>query len=111
MEELNKCLAAINCQTVDDALRQLKTAKQVFCYGVGREGLVLRSWVTRLQQLKLKVIGLAPQCIAMSSATPRLNLIKALLVIQAFFVGDPVCPALQTGDMLVVSAGPSYYAT
>lgn len=35
----------------------------------------------------------------------------AALPVQASYVGDSCCAAVGNGDLVLVSAGPSYYAT
>ena len=40
---------------MDDVLAEIKKAQKVYCFGVGREGFTLKSWVIRLQQLNVQV--------------------------------------------------------
>lgn len=64
-------------------LDRLAAARRIFTYGVGREGLVLRSFCMRLYHLGL----------------------------DAHVVGDMTAPHLGAGDLLVASAGPGYFST
>ncbi|WP_187430307.1 3-hexulose-6-phosphate isomerase [Roseobacter fucihabitans] len=58
-------------------------AKRIALYGVGREGLMMKSLAMRLFHLGL----------------------------DAHVVGDMTTPPLGTGDMLIVSAGPGEFST
>ena len=62
---------------------ELQAARRVACYGVGREGLMMRALCMRLMHLGL----------------------------DAHMVGDMTTPALGAGDLLVVSAGPGAFST
>jgi 6-phospho-3-hexuloisomerase len=68
---------------VDKLCDELLNARRIACYGVGREGLMMRALCMRLMHLGL----------------------------DAHMVGDVTTPALGTGDVLVVSAGPGYFST
>jgi 6-phospho-3-hexuloisomerase len=62
---------------------ELAAAKRVVCYGVGREGLMMRALAMRLYHMGL----------------------------DAHVVGDMSCPPVGAGDLLVVSAGPGDFST
>ncbi len=68
---------------VDKLCDELLKARRIACYGVGREGLMMRALCMRLMHLGL----------------------------DAYVVGDMTTPALGAGDLLVVSAGPGYFST
>jgi 6-phospho-3-hexuloisomerase len=61
----------------------LAKAARIVCYGVGREGLMMRALAMRLYHMGL----------------------------DAHVVGDMSCPPVGSGDMLVVSAGPGAFST
>ena len=62
---------------------ELLAARRIACYGVGREGLMMRALCMRLMHLGL----------------------------DAHVVGDMTTPPLGAGDLLVVSAGPGAFST
>jgi 6-phospho-3-hexuloisomerase len=62
---------------------ELAQARRVVCYGVGREGLMMRALAMRLYHLGL----------------------------DAHVVGDMSCPPVGAGDLLIVSAGPGGFST
>jgi 6-phospho-3-hexuloisomerase len=62
---------------------ELLAARRIACYGVGREGLMMRALCMRLMHLGL----------------------------DAHVVGDMTTPPLEEGDVLVVSAGPGSFST
>jgi len=80
-------LAAVVGQVPDDALAEacaaIIGARRIAVYGVGREGLMMRALTMRLYHLGL----------------------------DAHVVGDMTTPAVGSGDLLVVSAGPGHFAT
>ncbi len=61
----------------------IQNAKRIALYGVGREGLMMKSLAMRLFHLGL----------------------------DAHVVGDMTTPPLGTGDLLIVSAGPGQFST
>jgi len=67
----------------DPALDALARAARVVCYGVGREGLMVRALAMRLYHLGL----------------------------DAHVVGDMAAPPVGAGDLLIASAGPGGFAT
>ncbi len=62
---------------------ELRSARLIACYGVGREGLMMRALCMRLMHLGF----------------------------DAHVVGDMTTPPLGKGDLLVVSAGPGAFST
>ena len=64
-------------------LEELAAARRIVCYGVGREGLMMRALAMRLYHAGL----------------------------DAHVVGDMSCPPVGAGDLLVVSAGPGGFST
>ena len=59
------------------------SARRIACYGVGREGLVMKAFCMRMMHLGLDVA----------------------------YVGDMTTPPLGEGDLLIVSAGPGEFST
>lgn len=82
-EELKAATAGVDPAAMTGLVGELAAAKRVVCYGVGREGLMMRALAMRLYHLGL----------------------------DAHVVGDMSCPPVATGDLLVVSAGPGDFST
>lgn len=68
---------------LDHLNNSLINSNNIICYGVGREGLMMKSLTMRLMHLGLK----------------------------AYFVGDMNVPPVQEGDLLLVSQGPGFFST
>jgi 6-phospho-3-hexuloisomerase len=83
VDEVRGVLLQIPEDTTARVVDRLAGARRIFTYGVGREGLVLRSFCMRLFHL-----GLA-----------------------AHYVGDMTTPPAGSGDVLVTSSGPGYFST
>jgi 6-phospho-3-hexuloisomerase len=83
LDEIRGVLEAGAAAEVDGLSGELQKARRIACYGVGREGLMMRALCMRLMHLGL----------------------------DAHMVGDMTTPALGEGDLLVVSAGPGYFST
>lgn len=81
--EVTSVFQRIDWQPVEALVAELHAAKTIFCYGVGREGLMMRGWCMRLMH--------AGQA--------------------AHVVGDMTTPPAGVGDLLLVSAGPGKFAT
>ena len=81
--EVADVLARIPPETAERMCDELERAHRIACYGVGREGLMMRALAMRLYHLGL----------------------------DAHVVGDMTTPHLGTGDLLVVSAGPGSFST
>lgn len=62
---------------------EIQEARRIACYGVGREGLMMRALCMRLMHLGF----------------------------DAHMVGDMTTPPLGSGDLLLVSAGPGSFST
>jgi len=82
-EQVCDVVGSVADEDVCQLMRLIHGARRVFCYGVGREGLVVRSFAMRLYHLGK----------------------------QVSVVGDMNCPPVAAGDLLVVSAGPGYFST
>ncbi|DBA86198.1 hypothetical protein WJX77_005058 [Trebouxia sp. C0004] len=83
LRETRNILEEMSPEVVAGLRGALRRAGQVCCYGPGREGLVLKAFATRLHQLGIK----------------------------ASAVGDSCSGAVGSGDLVLISAGPSYYAS
>lgn len=81
--EIAAVLARIDGKQVDELMDALLSARRIATYGVGREGLMMKAICMRLFHLGFDV----------------------------HVVGDMTVPHLGEGDLLVVSAGPGYFAT
>ena len=81
--EIRDAVAAIEPAALELMVTELAQAKRVVCYGVGREGLMMRALAMRLYHMGL----------------------------DAHVVGDMTCPPVGPGDLLVVSAGPGSFST
>ena len=82
-QEIRDAVAAIDPAALDGMVTELAEARRVVCYGVGREGLMMRALAMRLYHMGL----------------------------DAHVVGDMSCPPVGPGDLLVVSAGPGGFST
>lgn len=82
-EELRMAAAGVDPAALAGMVEELATARRVVCYGVGREGLMMRALAMRLYHMGL----------------------------DAHVVGDMSCPPVGAGDLLVVSAGPGAFST
>ncbi len=83
LDEIRGVLEAGAAAEVDRLCDELLKARRIACYGVGREGLMMRALCMRLMHLGL----------------------------DAHVVGDMTMPPLSAGDLLVVSAGPGSFST
>lgn len=81
--EIRDAVAAIDPAALQGMVEDLAQARHVVCYGVGREGLMMRALAMRLYHMGL----------------------------DAHVVGDMSCPPVGPGDLLVVSAGPGGFST
>lgn len=81
--EIRDAVAAIEPATMEGLVTELAQARRITCYGVGREGLMMRALAMRLYHMGL----------------------------DAQVVGDMSCPPVGPGDLLVVSAGPGSFST
>jgi 6-phospho-3-hexuloisomerase len=81
--EIRDAVAAIDPVLLEGMVTELAAARRIACYGVGREGLMMRALAMRLYHMGL----------------------------DAHVVGDMSCPPIGAGDLLVVSAGPGGFST
>lgn len=81
--EVSAAMLGILPDDVASLAVELVSARKVCCYGVGREKLVMNSLVVRLRHLGL----------------------------QAFMVGEVDSPVVSSQDIVLASAGPSFYNT
>jgi 6-phospho-3-hexuloisomerase len=81
--EISAAVAAIDPAAMDGMVAEIAGARRIACYGVGREGLMMRALAMRLYHAGL----------------------------DAHVVGDMSCPPVGPGDLLVVSAGPGGFST
>ena len=82
-DEMKAAAAGVDPAALAGMVEELAAAKRVVCYGVGREGLMMRALAMRLYHMGL----------------------------DAHVVGDMSCPPVGVGDLLVVSAGPGEFST
>lgn len=82
-DEMKAAAAGVDPAALAGMVEELAAAKRVVCYGVGREGLMMRALAMRLYHMGL----------------------------DAHVVGDMSCPPVGAGDLLVVSAGPGEFST
>jgi 6-phospho-3-hexuloisomerase len=83
LEEITAVLEAVDPAAIDRLCHEILAARRIFCYGAGREGLVVRAFCMRLMHL-----GLA-----------------------AHVVGEITAPPIGEGDLLVASSGPGSLST
>jgi len=83
LDELRPGLGPDVLAQIPALARSLVRANRIACYGVGREGLMIRALVMRLFHLGL----------------------------DAHVVGDMTTPPIGQGDVLLVSAGPGDFST
>lgn len=81
--EVADVLARITPDTAERMCDELERAQRIACYGVGREGLMMRALAMRLYHLGL----------------------------DAHVVGDMTTTPVGEGDLLLVSAGPGEFST
>eukprot|EP00210_Caulerpa_lentillifera_P007160 g6850.t1 len=83
LDEITGILQSVDGRDIKGLARAIRDANNICCYGVSREGLVMKGFALNLFHL-----GFKSHC-----------------------VGDTTTPALTRGDLLLVAAGPSYYST
>ena len=83
LAEVGAVFAALPPEAADRLCDTIVAARRIACYGVGREGLMMRALCMRLMHLGL----------------------------DAHVVGDMTTPPLGRGDLLLVSAGPGAFST
>ena len=83
LKEIEQVLVALRPDVADRLCDELLKARRIACYGVGREGLMMKALCMRLMHLGR----------------------------QAYMVGDMTTPPVGSGDLLFVSAGPGEFST
>jgi 6-phospho-3-hexuloisomerase len=83
LDELRPGLSADVLDQIDGLAAALTGAQRIACYGVGREGLMMKALAMRLFHLGL----------------------------DAHVVGDMTTPPVAKGDVLITSAGPGHFST
>jgi 6-phospho-3-hexuloisomerase len=81
--EIGAVLDHIPLTDIERLCGEIRAAGRIACYGVGREGLMIKALCMRLMHLGL----------------------------DAHVVGDMTTPPLGRGDLLLVSAGPGWFST
>lgn len=77
LEELTENAKQISSSSLEKFADEIIKASHIFVAGAGRSGFVARGFANRLMHLGLKV----------------------------YFVGEPTTPAIEKGDLLVISSG------
>ena len=83
LSEISSVLARIPPDTADRMCAEILQAGRIACYGVGREGLMMKALCMRLMHLGL----------------------------QSQVVGDMTAARIGKGDLLIASAGPGSFST
>src|SRR5215471_8046510 len=83
LAEVGGVFASVKPDTADRLCAEILRARRIACYGVGREGLMMKALCMRLMHLGL----------------------------DAHMVGDMTTPPLGDGDLLMLSAGPGSFST
>jgi 6-phospho-3-hexuloisomerase len=83
LEEIGAVIERIPVGDIEHLCDEIRGAGRIACYGVGREGLMIKALCMRLMHLGL----------------------------DAHVVGDMTTPPLGRGDLLLVSAGPGWFST
>jgi 6-phospho-3-hexuloisomerase len=83
LDEVGMVFAALPPEAPDQLCDAVLAARRIACYGVGREGLMVRALCMRLMHLGF----------------------------DAHVVGDVTTPPVGPGDLLLVSAGPGAFST
>ena len=77
LAELTALLRRVDASDPDRILEQIRASRRLFLSGAGRSGLMMRALATRLTHLGL----------------------------PSHVVGEPTCPALEPGDLLIAASG------
>ena len=83
LAEVGSVLDGVDPDAVAGMCDEIRAARRIACYGVGREGLMMKALCMRLMHLGL----------------------------DAHVVGDMTTPPVGEGDLLLVSAGPGWFST
>jgi 6-phospho-3-hexuloisomerase len=83
LSEIESVFARVAADAADRMCDEILKARRIACYGVGREGLMMKALCMRLMHLGL----------------------------DAHVVGDMTTPPVGKGDLLIASAGPGFFST
>jgi len=83
LKDLDRVLTALAPDTGERMCVEILKARRIACYGVGREGLMMKALCMRLMHLGL----------------------------DAHMAGDMTTPHIGSGDLMLVSAGPGQFST
>lgn len=83
LSEIGAVLDRISAGTSTRMCEEILAARRIVCYGVGREGLMMKALCMRLMHLGL----------------------------DAHVIGDMTTPPVGSGDLLIASAGPGTFST
>jgi len=83
LSEIESVFARVAADTAGRMCDEILKARRIACYGVGREGLMMKALCMRLMHLGL----------------------------DAHVVGDMTTPPVGKGDLLIASAGPGFFST
>jgi 6-phospho-3-hexuloisomerase len=83
LSEIDSVFKRLAADAADLMCSEILTARRVICYGVGREGLMMKALCMRLMHLG----------------------------VDAHMVGDMTTPPIGKGDLLIGSAGPGVFST
>jgi 6-phospho-3-hexuloisomerase len=83
LAEVESVFNGVTADAADRMCAEILAARRIACYGVGREGLMMKALCMRLMHLGL----------------------------DAHVVGDMTTPPVSKGDLLIASAGPGFFST
>jgi 6-phospho-3-hexuloisomerase len=83
LSEIESVFRKLAADAAERMCREILSARRIACYGVGREGLMMKALCMRLMHLGL----------------------------DAHVAGDMTAPPLGEGDLLIASAGPGTFST
>ncbi|HLM97753.1 MAG TPA: SIS domain-containing protein [Bryobacteraceae bacterium] len=83
LSEIDSVFTGLAADAADRMCDEILKARRIACYGVGREGLMMKALCMRLMHLGL----------------------------DAHVVGDMATPPVGTGDLVIASAGPGVFST
>src|SRR5215831_19075679 len=83
LSEIERVFTALVPEMGERMCAEILKARRIACYGVGREGLMMKALCMRLMHLGM----------------------------DAHFVGDMSTPPIGSGDLLIASAGPGSFST
>ncbi len=83
LSEIASVFKHLAAEAADRMCEEILAARRIACYGVGREGLMMKALCMRLMHLGL----------------------------DAHVVGDMTTPPVGMGDLLIASAGPGVFST